>query len=155
VNRYKSRGAGSRPAKAPSARTGQVGNVGNLPHGLSCLFSAWLGYFDRELQMFDEGKPTVLNSQLSFEPIALPEAVVLSANYAKKFKITVQEGEMVFVVALKPRQAYEIEVDDEEMLEETTDPGGILSLQLPTKVAVGVRMREVKPSTSRLPPSVP
>ena len=104
----------------------------------------WLGYFDRELQMFDEGKPTVLNSQLSFEPIALPEAVVLSANYARKFKITVQEGETVFVVALKPRQAYEIEVDDEEMREEWTDPGGILSLQLPSKVAVGVRMREAK-----------
>jgi hypothetical protein len=104
----------------------------------------WLGYFDRELQIFDEGKPTVLNPQLSLDPIALPEAVVLSANYAKKFKITVEEGETVFVVALKPRQAYEIEVDDEEMREETTDPGGILSLQLPSKVAVGVRMREVK-----------
>ena len=71
-----------------------------------------------------------MNSQLSFDPIVLPEAVVLSSNYAKKFKITVQEGEMVFVVALKPRQAYEIEVDDEEMREQTTDPGGILSLQL-------------------------
>jgi hypothetical protein len=104
----------------------------------------WLGYFDRELQIFDQGKPTVLNPQLSFDPIVLPEAVVLSANYAKKFKITVQEGETVFVVALKPRQAYEIEVDDEEMREETTDPGGILSLQLPSKAPVGVRMREVK-----------
>jgi hypothetical protein len=104
----------------------------------------WLGYFDRQLQVFDEGKPTVLNTQLSLDPIALPEAVVLSANYAKKFKITVDEGETVFVVALKPRQAYEIEVDDEEMREEWTDPGGILSLQLPPKVSIGVRMREVK-----------
>jgi hypothetical protein len=104
----------------------------------------WLGYFDRQLQMFDEGKPTILNTQLSLDPIALPEAIVLTANYAKKFKITVDEGETVFVVALKPRQAYEIEVDDEEMREEWTDPGGILSLQLPSKVSVGVRMREVK-----------
>jgi hypothetical protein len=104
----------------------------------------WLGYFDRQLQVFDEGKPTILNTQLSLEPIALPEAVVLSANYAKKFKMTVDEGETVFVVALKPRQAYEIEVDDEEMREEWTDPGGILSLQLPAKVSIGVRIREVK-----------
>jgi hypothetical protein len=104
----------------------------------------WLGYFDRQLQMFDEGKPTILNTQLSLDPIALPEAIVLTANYAKKFKITVGEGETVFVVALKPRKAYEIEVDDEEMREEWTDPGGILSLQLPSKVSVGVRMREVK-----------
>jgi hypothetical protein len=104
----------------------------------------WLGYFDRQLQMFDEGKPTILNTQLSLDPIALPEAIVLTANFAKKFRITVDEGETVFVVALKPRQAYEIEVDDEEMREEWTDPGGILSLQLPSKVSVGVRMREVK-----------
>ena len=104
----------------------------------------WLGYFDRQLQMFDEGKPTILNTQLSLDPLALPEAIVLTANYAKKFKITVDEGETVFVVALKPRQAYEIEVDDEEMREEWTDPGGILSLQLPSKVPIGVRMREVK-----------
>jgi hypothetical protein len=112
----------------------------------------WLGYFDRVLQIFDDGKPTVLNPQLSFEPIALPEAVVLSANYARKFKITIQEGESVFVVALKPRQAYEIEVDGEEMREQSTDPGGILSLQLPPKVTVGVRMREVSKSPEAAAP---
>ena len=104
----------------------------------------WLGYFDGQLQVFDEGKPTVMNPQLSLEPLVLPEAIVLTAGYARKFKMTVQEGESVFVVALKPRQAYEIEVDDEEMREESTDPGGILSLQLPSKVAVGVRIREAK-----------
>jgi hypothetical protein len=104
----------------------------------------WLGYFDGELQYFDDGRPTILNPQLSQAPIVLPEGVVLSANYAKKFKITLDEGETVFIVALKPRQAYEIEVDGEEMREETTDPGGILSLQLPAKVEVGVRMREAK-----------
>jgi hypothetical protein len=48
------------------------------------------------------------------------------------------------VLALKPRQIYDIEVDDEEMREESTDPGGILSLQLPAKVEVGVRLREAK-----------
>ena len=111
----------------------------------------WLGYFGRELQIFDEGKLTVLNPQLSLQPISLGEAMVLSANYARKFKITIQDGETVFVVALKPRQAYEIEVDDEEMREESTDAGGILSLQLPSKVAIGVRMREVNRSNSPKP----
>jgi len=104
----------------------------------------WLGYFDGELQYFDNGRPTVLSPQLMQAPIELPEAVVLSPSYARKFKITIDEGETVFIVGLKPRQAYEIEVDDEEMREETTDPGGILSLQLPTKIPIGVRMRESK-----------
>ena len=109
----------------------------------------WLGYFDGELQYFDNGRPTVLSPQLMQAPIELPEAVVLSPSYAKKFKITLDEGETVFIVGLKPRQAYEIEVDDEEMREETTDPGGILSLQLPVKVSIGVRMREAKTAVNR------
>jgi hypothetical protein len=104
----------------------------------------WLGYFDGELQYFEDGKPAIMNPQLSLAPIVLPEGVVMSANYAKKFKIQVEEGATVFIVALKPRQAYEIEVDDEEMREEFTDPGGILSLKLPPKISVGVRMREAK-----------
>jgi hypothetical protein len=104
----------------------------------------WLGYFDGELQYFEDGRPTILNPQLSFKPISLPEGIVMSANYARKFKITLEEGETVFVVALKPRQAYEVEVDDEEMRELVSDPGGILSIPLPVKVAVGVRMREAK-----------
>ena len=104
----------------------------------------WLGYFDGELQYFEDGRPTILNPQLSFKPISLPEGIVMSANYARKFRITLEEGETVFVVALKPRQAYEVEVDDEEMRELVSDPGGILSIPLPVKVAVGVRMREAK-----------
>jgi len=104
----------------------------------------WLGYFDGELQYFDDGRPTILNPQLSLAPINLSEGVVMSASYAKKFKITLEEGETLFVVALKPRQAYEIEVDDEEMREQVSDPGGILSIQLPAKVPIGVRMREAR-----------
>ena len=104
----------------------------------------WLGYFDGELQYFEDGRPTILNPQLALAPIILPEGIVMSASYARKFKITLEEGETVFVVALKPRQAYEIEVDGEEMRELYTDPGGILSIPLPAKVPVGVRMREAK-----------
>jgi hypothetical protein len=102
----------------------------------------WLGYFDGELQLFDNGRPTILNPQSAFDPIHLPEGIVVSPGYARKFKITLADGEVLFIVALKPRQGYEIEVDGEEMRELFTDPGGILSIPLPSKVAVGVRMRE-------------
>jgi len=107
--------------------------------------ATWLGYFGRELQIFEQGRPSILNPEQPLDPISLAEAIVLSANYARKFKITTPEdGEAVFVVALKPHQAYEIEVDDEEMREEVTDSGGILRLDLPSKTPVGVRLREVK-----------
>ena len=88
----------------------------------------WLGYFGGELQFFENGKPSIIDPKLFPAPIRLPEAVVLSANYSSKFKITLEENESLFILALKPRQAYEVEVDDEEMREESTDPGGILPL---------------------------
>src|SRR5260370_3629121 len=77
----------------------------------------WLGYFEGELQYFDNGRPTVLNPQLAQTPIALPEAVVLPGGYAKQFKITLDEGETVFIVGWQPRHRYEIESDKKAMLE--------------------------------------
>ena len=47
----------------------------------------------------------------------------------------------VFVVGLKPHQNYLIEVDDEEVSEEETDPAGILPLDVPHGREVGVRIR--------------
>ena len=102
------------------------------------------GLFRRRASILRRWQANHPEPQLSFAPISLPEGIVMSANYAKKFKSTLEEGETVFVVALKPRQAYEIEVDDEEMREQVSDPGGILSIQLPVKVPIGVRMQEAK-----------
>lgn len=106
--------------------------------------ASWLGFFDNELQLFRDGKVTVLNPQLSMDPISLTEAVVLFGKSSQKFKIELNEEEDVFVVGLKPLQAYDIEVDDEEMLEQETDRGGILPLTLPRKRLVGVLMKEAQ-----------
>ncbi|MBI1786135.1 MAG: hypothetical protein HYR60_01115 [Acidobacteria bacterium] len=107
--------------------------------------AAWFGYFDGQVQWFEDGRPTVITPQLSTAPLAMPDAVVLFGEYARKFTLTLQENEVVFVVGLEPRQAYEVEVDDEEMYELISDPGGILQLKLPHKVPAGVRMRPAKP----------
>jgi len=104
----------------------------------------WLGYFGGELQVFEDGRPSQVNPETSKDPIQMAEALVLPASFGRKFKLTLEEEQLVFVLGLKPRTAYEIEVDDEEMREESTDPGGILSLQLPAKLEVGVRLRESK-----------
>ena len=47
-----------------------------------------------------------------------------------------------FVLGLKPRTTYQIEVDDQEMAEGNTDSGGILELKLPRKMQTGVRIHE-------------
>lgn len=102
----------------------------------------WFGYADGEMQLFEEGKVTLLDPRLQSAPLLLTEAIVFSGEHAKKFEVLREEHEDVFVVHLKPRTGYEIEMDDEEMREVWTDAGGILALQAPPKVKVGVRLRE-------------
>jgi hypothetical protein len=102
----------------------------------------WFGYFDGVAQMFAEGRLTVVNPQSVVAPISLGEAVVFLGPGARKFRVTLDAEEGAFIVGLAPRRAYQVEIDDEEVLEAITDPGGILELDLPHGKEVGVRVRE-------------
>jgi hypothetical protein len=102
----------------------------------------WLGFFDGELQLFENGSVTVLNPQLSTEPMSVDTAVIFFGKNAQKFQTIVAEDEAAFVLGLKPRTTYQIEVDDQEMAEGNTDSGGILELKLPRKMQTGVRIHE-------------
>src|SRR5579871_761186 len=108
----------------------------------------WVGYFDGELQLFENGSVSVLNPALASEPMALDSAVVFFGNNAQKFRTILNEDEEVFILGLKPQRVYQIEIDDEEMSEAKTDVGGILELKLPHKVQIGVRLREAPPLMS-------
>jgi hypothetical protein len=101
----------------------------------------WLGYFDGELQLFQDGKVALLNPEIAEGPLSLDEAVIYFGRNAQRFTAMIQAGEDAFVVGLKPRAVYQIEVDDEELVEQSTDPGGILALHLPRQVKIGVRIR--------------
>lgn len=105
----------------------------------------WLGYFDGDLQLFENGSVTVLNPTLASEPMSLDTAVVFFGKNALKFQTILNEDEAVFLLGLKPREIYQIELDDEEMTEARTDRGGILELKLPHKVQIGVRLRQAPP----------
>ncbi|HXM45582.1 MAG TPA: hypothetical protein VN924_30375 [Bryobacteraceae bacterium] len=107
--------------------------------------AAWLGFFSGELQMFQEGGVTVLDPNAAAEPLDLGRAVILFGAHTRKFKVAAAGKEPVFVVGLKPRQHYLIEVDDEELSEEQSDPGGILDLDVPHDREVGVRLRATSP----------
>jgi hypothetical protein len=104
--------------------------------------AAWLGFFGGELQMFQDGGVSVLDPHVAAEPLDLGRAVILFGAHTQKFKVAVEGNQPVFVVGLKPRQNYLIEVDDEELAEEQTDPGGILALDVPHGREVGVRLRQ-------------
>jgi hypothetical protein len=104
----------------------------------------WLGYYEGVLQMFSEGKLTPLNPQKMAAPVSLKEAMICFGQQARKFRMTLDEEQAVFIMGLGPKRAYEVEIDDEEMFESAADPGGILELDLPRGKEVGVRIREFK-----------
>jgi hypothetical protein len=63
--------------------------------------------------------------------------------------VKLDEEKAVFLVGLEPRRAYQVEIDDEEMFEGVTDPGGIMELDLPHGREVGVRVREAAAVSAR------
>lgn len=105
--------------------------------------ATWFGYFGGTAQLFSEGQVTPLNPRLKSPPLTLTEAQVIFGEGTRQFRLKLDEEEAVFVVGLKPRQMYLVEVDNEELYEAPTDPGGILPIDLPQKAEVGVRMREI------------
>ncbi len=109
--------------------------------------AAWLGFFSGELQMFNlggDGGITVLDPHVDAEPLDLGRAVILFGAHTQKFKVAAEGKAPVFVVGLKPRRNYLIEVDDEEVSEGESDAGGILALDVPHDTEVGVRLHELR-----------
>ncbi len=101
----------------------------------------WFGYFDGVMQLFEDGRATLVDPQRAAAPISLAEAVVLLGQSSRTFRLTIEDEQPVFIVGLEPRHTYQVEIDDEELFEAATDPGGILQLELPRGKDVGVRLK--------------
>ena len=86
----------------------------------------WVGYTDGQLQLFQNGGVTILNPDLTREPIDLEEAIVFFGKNARKFQVPAKEVNDAFIVGLEPNHKYQVEIDDQELREEQSDPGGIL-----------------------------
>jgi hypothetical protein len=103
----------------------------------------WFGYWEGNLQMFSQGHLTPLSAQLNAPPISLKEALICFAQRTRKFQVTLDEEEAVFILGLTPKRAYQVEIDDEEVFEIESDAGGILELDVPRGKPTGVRIKEV------------
>ncbi len=102
----------------------------------------WFGDFDGVMQVFENGKVDPLDPGRPLPPLALTEAVVCFGRRSRRFQVTLDEEEAVFVVGLEPRRPYLVEIDDEEMFEAVADPGGIIRLDPPHGKPVGIRFQE-------------
>ncbi len=106
--------------------------------------ATWFGMFQDEMQVFRDGRITVLHASDSGAG-AIPTyavgdvATIVLGRPKARFQA---QGGAVFVVHLKPRHTYEVEVDDEEMAELETDLAGTLYLPMPKEHTPGIRIRE-------------
>jgi hypothetical protein len=103
--------------------------------------AAWLGYFDGELQLFQNGTATVLNPELTEGPLSLTSALIYFGRNAREFETVRKEEERIFILGLKSKARYDVEVDDQELVERIADPGGILSIDIPANTKTGIRLR--------------
>jgi len=109
--------------------------------------ATWFGLFGGEAQFFENGNITVLNQKGGVgHPVLIGDASIVTARAPFRYPV---ESEWVFVVGLKPRQAYLVEVDDEELREELADPAGTLALHLTPDHKTGLRIKEETNGTAR------
>ena len=103
----------------------------------------WFGLFDGQAELFHAGRVTVVNQTASGsaapKPLELGETSVIFGRPPFRFST---EGGTVLAIGLKPRHAYLVETDDEEMREAATDRAGTLDLQYPADRMAGVRVHD-------------
>ena len=107
----------------------------------------WVGFFGGELQLFRDGGVTRVDPKEARGPLDIDTAIVFFARASKQFQVPgfaapkeneAKDNPDVFIVGLDPRRSYHVEIDGEEMVEETADPGGIV--YLPAVTPGGVRL---------------
>jgi hypothetical protein len=102
----------------------------------------WLGFFARQLQLFGNGELARIDPQSAHDPMDLQEATVFFAHNVEKFRVPARPApapspdaesaagapalDDVFIIGLRPRTPYHVEVDGEGMFETSSDPGGIV-----------------------------
>jgi hypothetical protein len=102
--------------------------------------ASWAGFFDGQLQLFRDGEVTILNPASSREPLDLDEATLFFGRQLQKVKLPEKEVNDAFIVGVNPNRNYLVEIDDQELQEVKSDPGGILYFP-GLKSGVGIRFQ--------------
>jgi hypothetical protein len=103
--------------------------------------ATWIGFFDGRLQMFRDGQVQSLKPGVKVNPVRVGEAVLMSAPVGDSFKVEI-DSEALFLLGLAPRTTYEMEIDDQEMVEIETDAGGTLVISVPADLHAEARIRK-------------
>ncbi|MBS1872943.1 MAG: hypothetical protein JSU00_06995 [Acidobacteria bacterium] len=106
----------------------------------------WFGRVGKEWQMFQDGKITSLNTRKSREPILLGDTAVCFAKQPVQFEL--KSVSRVYILGLAPKTLYDVEVDDEEMHEETSDAAGTIEIVFPEGASSGIRIHPPAAATN-------
>lgn len=104
--------------------------------------ATWFHYSDRKVQFFEEGrrKDRGLNSPA---PVEIGGTVVHFGREQMKFQPANAEPQKTYIIGLAANARYDIEIDDEEIVERLTDAGGILEFDFPPMQDRFVRLKRV------------
>jgi len=102
--------------------------------------AAWLGCWDGLAQKFEDGRLSVVDPATA-APAQFDSAVVLFGQGARAFRVKPEQGRRIFVAALQPRRAYQVEIEGRKPYAATSGPSGLLELSLPPGKEVSVRIR--------------
>jgi hypothetical protein len=104
--------------------------------------ATWASFVDGRLQIFENGKIQAAAAGTVDKPALIGPNAVVAGTPAMRWRLKADQPADWFIVRLKPNQTYEIEIDDEEMAEVSSDRGGILPLTFDRRENVGVVLRE-------------
>ena len=103
--------------------------------------ATWFAYRNGKAQAFQNGARKELNLKGSGS-IEIGTASIRFGKEGEAFVVTQEGNETTFILGLKPKAHYDVEIDNEEMFEAQTDPGGTLQLPFPPSKDVGVRIHK-------------
>ena len=106
--------------------------------------AAWFGIVDGQMQLFADGKITIVNPKLKQPPQEFgPSLLVLGAE-AANFPVETEKAGTVYVAGLDSKARYNIEVDDEEMWDATSDPAGTIEIPVPAGLRGAIRVTRAR-----------
>jgi hypothetical protein len=114
--------------------------------------ATWFGLFHNQMQVFEDGQIHVLDRRNKREPLTLGNVTLV---FSQRFNQSLQPSGKFFVVGLKPRTTYNLEVDYEELRERRTDAAGVLVFAFPPEGKAEVRITEPETRASTLKPGSP
>lgn len=103
--------------------------------------ATWFHYTDRKVQFFEDGRRKD-RSLASPVPVEIGGTMVHFGRDQMKFQPANAEPQRAYIIGLAANARYDLEIDDEEIVERTTDGGGILEFDFPPMQDRWVRLKK-------------